>query len=99
MQCCGKKRDRRFCPECGSPVTDKPLWGLLGHCSASIGRLESQLQRMKEESENLDFHQGYMQKRCTRIQAQIRKWKSWAEALQDILKEQSNDFEEDAEEA
>ncbi len=87
MLCCGKERSRRFCPECGSPVTDKPLWGLLGHCSASIGRLEAQLQRMKREGENPDSCQDYIQKRCRRIQLQTDKWKNWASALRDILQE------------
>lgn len=81
IQCCGKARTTRFCPDCGKRLrNDDGLYGLLIHCRKNEEKFRSEHQRC-DVSEMSDAQLIY---RSSRLDA-ADKWKAWGDQLAQIL--------------
>lgn len=90
MECCGKKRNTRYCAQCGSRLSEHNLGSLLTHCQARLSQLRKEAERWKECAR--DHDENTPEKRVERIDRYIdqrtlgiAKWEAWAKALEDVM--------------
>lgn len=89
-ECCGEKRESRFCPDCGTLLGhEDPLCQLLAHLStqASSKRrtADRAFRRKKAEKDDYDArHAEYFDKSA-------KKWESWRDAVKEVLKKETRE--------
>jgi len=77
MECCGKERTTKYCPDCGKELNaDAPLAGLLRHCEST---LEAANKKRKEATEAKD------DKSLVSAEKSIAKWHQWVCALEAVV--------------
>lgn len=86
--CCGGLRITPFCPLCGKNLTETPIIGLLAHCQKQKEISETAYRRLvcngktnSSDERKRERESKYFESR----RRQMLKWKSWAEALAELL--------------
>lgn len=83
MKCCGEELTSPFCPQCGERTGNSTLTALLLH-------VRKQQRAETERSERQLYNQLEMSDRRIkakeRIIKNIAKWKSWGDALEELMK-------------
>ncbi len=82
-ECCGEKRDTRFCPVCGQELNAEPIREIFRFLDAKARVAE----RIKERHQDLgpgesEFHH---RKRMEHHDRKIEKWKRWRDALPKLI--------------
>ena len=72
MQCCGQDRTSKFCPDCGSQLSDSSLFTLLAYVR----------QRQKIITKNI---QNGMNRDSVASARKIAKWQAWADELEKAI--------------
>lgn len=87
MECCGYDRTTSFCPMCGKPMNEKPIYGLLRHVKTYMVAKEKDLavnirihgeDGKKIDPSGCDIYREGLKRR-------LKKWTEWYEALIDLL--------------
>jgi hypothetical protein len=88
IECCGKKRTTRFCPECGRRLSgDSPLESLLAHCEKYAKQYLGTAARFRKSAESHREREGNphagvgADAMADREQDCGEKWSKWAAAL------------------
>ena len=80
--CCGKKRDTKFCPDCGGRLSASyTLNDLLNHCRKQA---ETQTKSLATRKYGDDRYRA-------RYLATIGKWELWAKQLAELLESGTKD--------
>lgn len=86
MECCGRTRRTRFCPNCGNEIIpDSPLQGLLLHVDATADNAEKRISEMEESAAKGELHQLRIE-RLSSLRASAKKWRQWSTELRELLK-------------
>lgn len=86
VECCGKKRNSRFCPECGKRICTGPLMELLVNCRLTEKRLRTTAQKLREqaagwEARGVSKNAGYCHEGAAENDKKADAWKARADAL------------------
>lgn len=88
MECCGRTCETPFCPFCGKQIAAaSPLYSLLAHVRQQLAACDESVKRAEKWAEEEPGNE----RRVRRAKAKRRignKWKAWADALVEVLKQQ-----------
>lgn len=94
VECCGKTRDSRFCPDCGKELGLGVLEGLIDYCRKNERphrkRIEELKQRKANPQNDRDRDTDKLNRRIANKTRMAEKWKRWADAVQSLLDAQSS---------
>jgi len=90
LTCNHKDMTMRYCPDCGKPMDNTSLLGLLQHLETRVDLLENQREQwaasiVKKKKEGTDT--TYNRGRFERLEAQLPKWRSWRDKLNTLLQD------------
>jgi len=75
MECCGKNRDTKFCPDCGRSLHQEPIYHLLAH----VTRFAHNFKVQSGNNQSGEFAKAKAQK-------SYEKWAAWEKALRKLIK-------------
>jgi hypothetical protein len=79
IECCGKERSTRFCPECGKRLVDDPLVELLAHVRKTEKLYRTSAAKAMARSLHSKYdNPGYWSEKAD-------KWQSWVDALSRLM--------------
>ena len=92
-ECCGKRRESRFCPECGMELhVDDPIFGLLNHVATTVRGREMTAATvagiLKGYSSRSNVDERCKEQRADqldRLNVVIKKWGEWERALRELI--------------
>jgi uncharacterized membrane protein YvbJ len=89
IECCGKERDTRYCPDCGKQLIDHKLHGLLKHCELNAGSQRALLDKStrRQREKDTEAVRNQIKKRA----AVVHKWQTWADVLRKLIAQTSGD--------
>ena len=85
MQCCGKERTTKFCPDCGKPTCDPWLSSLLAHLKRRADEERKRYQAICKSHESLGKTDEDDTKWLDQAKARADKWASWHAVLVDLI--------------
>ncbi len=84
--CCSREQDTRFCGECGKRLRQEgSLEDLLVYLRGQQRRYEGMLKGFLDANKGKEDE--YVRKKKVRKEAIIRKWKGWADTIDQIIRE------------
>lgn len=95
----------KFCPNCGAQTRGLPIYGLRQHIVKFIGVAEAEVRRLEDvrdqaaSVEDIDVnrrHAHWLDEQAILKERVVVKWKSWLDALDELLAKQPPNGEPDA---
>jgi len=88
-ECCGKKRETRFCPDCGAALGPKgPGVELLKHVQKTAAHFQLRVRRYEKPVSD-DPTNAYLKRQKERAQAMFDKWDGWAKWITTAIEDES----------
>lgn len=76
MECCGKDRQTKYCPECGRLLCSSPLEEVTNHCIRQLEMMKRHTAMRLRGNQEKKQSSWYKKK-----QRNIEKWEAWVSAL------------------
>lgn len=87
MYCCGEDRATKFCPECGNNLSLDPINALIAQCRATAKARQTEAEKQARRAASPEYLYKTLAKgRSEAALAQAAKWRSWADAVEALLK-------------
>lgn len=87
VECCGKPRTTPFCPQCGKGLdVHTGLGDLLAHCRSTEKRIRADARRFRWNFKEVG--NSRYSELARRSDEMADKWKTWAEALAELMAKQ-----------
>ncbi|CEF48307.1 unnamed protein product [uncultured bacterium] len=88
MECCGKERTSRFCPDCGNALQSGGLWELLSHMRVVIRTQSRSAERNARKSQCSGINDpSFYARRADSQRKAADKWTAWADELAKLLED------------
>jgi hypothetical protein len=87
MICCGKKRNTKFCPDCGCRLTNS-LVGLLKHVEGKAELVRKRYEGVKQRSLS---DRPKWETSLPSLLKTVEKWESWRDLLAKLLESRGDE--------
>jgi len=91
MECCGKDRDTRFCPDCGAMLRSSPLYELLKYCQERAKADAAKSRSIRRDATRYSStdadarHRERCAVRAANLDQSVARWQLWADELEKIV--------------